>query len=80
MINKVHRIVFRDSDKILEMIGACSEDDIDTSYVERINPIIRTCLARFIRKGNNLSKIMAMHQKSLDFFQAWYNFIKSHDS
>jgi beta-phosphoglucomutase len=50
------------------------------TYVERINFIIRTCLARFIRKGVNFSKTMIMHQKALDFFQAWYNFIKPHNS
>jgi hypothetical protein len=80
VISTVHRIVFGDPDEILEMLGACSEDYIGTSYVERINLTIRTCLARFIRKGINFSKTMAMHQKSLDFFQAWYNFIKPHDS
>lgn len=80
VISTVHRIVFGDPDEILEMLGACSEDYIGTSYVERINLTIRTCLARFIRKGINFSKTMAMHQKSLDLFQAWYNFIKPHDS
>ncbi|HNW37545.1 MAG TPA: IS1 family transposase, partial [Methanosarcina vacuolata] len=59
---------------------ANSEDYIGTSYVERINLTIRTSLARFIRKGMNFSKTMKMHQKTFDFFQAWYNFIKPHDS
>ncbi|HHV24595.1 MAG TPA: hypothetical protein GXX65_08725 [Methanosarcina sp.] len=48
--------------------------------VERINLTIRTSLARFIRKGIKFSKTMKMHQKTFDFFQAWYNFIKPHDS
>ncbi len=45
-----------------------------------MNPTIRTSLARFIRKGMNFGKDMKMHQKVLDFFQAWHNFIKPHDS
>jgi hypothetical protein len=28
----------------------------------------------------NFSKTLAMHQKSLDLFHAWYNFVKPHDS
>jgi len=80
VVSTVSRIVFGNTDEILEMLGACSEDYIGTSYVERINLTIRTCLARFIRKGINFSKTMTMHQRTLDLFQAWYNFIKPHDS
>lgn len=80
VVSTFSRIVLGDTAEILEMLGACSEDYIGTSYVERINLTIRTCLARFIRKGLNFSKTMAMHQRSLDLFQAWYNFIKPHDS
>ncbi|MDP2215879.1 MAG: IS1 family transposase [Methanolobus sp.] len=80
VVSTVSSIVFGNADEIFEMLGACSEDYIGTSYVERINLTIRTCLARFIRKGVNFSKTMIMHQKALDFFQAWYNFIKPHNS
>ncbi len=80
MVSTVSRIVFGDTDEILEVLGAYSDDYVGTSYVERINLTIRTSLARFIRKGMNFSKMLAMHQKSLDLFQAWYNFIKPHDS
>jgi len=80
VVSTVSRIVFGNTDEILEMLGACSEDYIGTSYVERINLTIRTCLARFIRKGVNFSKTITMHQRTLDLFQAWYNFIKPHDS
>jgi len=80
VISTVNRVVFGDQDEILEMLGACSEDYIGTSYIERINLTIRTSLARFIRRGVNFSKTMKMHQRSLDLFQAGYNFIKPHDS
>jgi IS1 transposase len=62
------------------MLGANSDCYIGTSYVERINLTIRTSLARLIRKGMNFSKIMKMHQRALDLFQAWYNLIKPHKS
>jgi len=80
VVSTVSRIVFGDTDEILEMLGACSEDYVGTSYVERINLTIRTSLARFIRKGMNFSKTLAMHQKAVDLFHAWYNFVKPHDS
>ncbi|MDW5552008.1 hypothetical protein [Methanosarcina sp.] len=61
------------------MLGANSDGWIGTSYV-RINLTIRTSLVRFVRKTMNFSKTGRMHKRALDLFQAWYNFIKSHDS
>jgi len=80
VVETIQRIVFGDPDEIFEMLGANSDGYIGTSYVERINLTIRTSLARFIRKGMNFSKIMKMHTKAFDLFQAWYNFIKPHKS
>lgn len=37
-------------------------------------------LARFIRRGMNCSKDIQMHSRAIDFFQAWYNFVKPHKS
>jgi hypothetical protein len=67
-------------EEIFEMLEADLDDDIGTSYVERINLTITTSLARFIRKGMNFSNTIKMHQKTFDFFQEWYNFIKPYDS
>jgi IS1 family transposase len=80
VVETIHRIVYGNPEEILEMLGANSDSFIGTSYVERINLTIRTSLARFIRKGMNFSKIMKMHQKAFDLFQAWYNFIKPYKS
>ena len=80
VVETIQRIIFGDPDEIFEMLGANSDGYIGTSYVERINLTIRTSLARFIRKGMNFSKIMKMHQKAFDLFQAWYNLIKPHKS
>ena len=74
------RVVFGDVDEILRLFGADSGGCINTAYIERINLTIRNSLARFIRKGMNFSKSALMHSRALDFFQAWYNFVKPHKS
>lgn len=80
VVEAVQRIIFGKKEEVEEMLGIDEDDYIGTSYVERINLTIRNSLARFIRKEINFSKKMRMHQKALDFFQAWYNFVKTHDS
>jgi hypothetical protein len=50
------------------------------AYIERLNLTIRNSLARFVRRTMNCSKILKGHSHALDFFQAWYNFIKPHKS
>ncbi|RPJ74019.1 MAG: hypothetical protein EHM20_11300 [Alphaproteobacteria bacterium] len=52
------------------MLGANSDGYIGTSYVKRISLMIRTSLARFIRKRMNFSKTMKMHKKAFDLFKA----------
>jgi hypothetical protein len=74
------RVVFGDAEEILRLFGADSGGCINTSYIERINLTIRNSLARFIRKGMNFSKSARMHSRAIDFFQAWYNFVKPHKS
>ena len=80
VVETIQRVIFGDSEEIFEMLGANSDSYIGTSYVERINLTIRTSLVRFVRKTMNFSKTMKMHTKAFDLFQAWYNFIKPHDS
>ena len=80
VVETIQHIIIGDSEEIFEMLGMDSYDYIGTSYVKRINLIIRTSLARFVRKGMNFNKTINMHRKAFDFFQAWYNFIKPHDS
>jgi len=48
--------------------------------LEWLNLTIRNSLARFIRKGMNFSKSARMHSRAIDFFQAWYNFVKPQKS
>ena len=54
--------------------------EINTAYIERLNLKIRNSLAQYVRKSMNCSKILGRHTHALDFFQAWYNFVKSHKS
>ncbi len=80
VVEELQRVVFGDVDEILRLFGADSGGCINTSYIERINLTIRNSLARFIRKGMNYSKSAMMHSRAIDFFQAWYNFVKPHKS
>ena len=80
VVETIRSIIFGDPEEIFEMLGANSDGYIGTSYVERINLTIRTSLVRFVRKTMNFSKKMKMHTEAFDLFQAWYNFIKPHDS
>jgi len=64
----------------IEVIGYWYCGKINTAYIERFNLTIRNSLARFIRRGMNCSKDLKMHSEAIDFFQAWYNFVKPHHS
>ncbi|MBC2708751.1 MAG: hypothetical protein HF977_13740 [ANME-2 cluster archaeon] len=80
VVEELRRVVFGDADEIIRLFGADSGGCINTAYIERINLTIRNSLARFIRKGMNFSKNALMHSRAIDFFQAWYNFVKPHKS
>ncbi len=80
IVEIVEEIVFGEPEEVLHLLGADSGGRINTSYVERLNLSIRNSLARFIRRGMNCSKNIDIHSKAIDFFQAWYNFVKSHKS
>ena len=80
VVGKVKRVIYGTRKKVLDTLGIDSEESIGTSYVERMNLTVRNSLARFIRKGMNFSKSQEMHTSTLNFFQAWYNFVKIHRS
>jgi len=80
IVEIVEEIVFGEPEEVLRLLGADSGGRINTSYVERLNLSIRNSLARFIRRGMNCSKDLGIHTKAIDFFQAWYNFVKPHKS
>jgi len=75
-----HRIVYGNPEEILEQLVPNSEGHIHTAYAERINLTFRNHLARFIRETMNFSKERENHSNAVDMFQAWYNFVKPHDS
>jgi hypothetical protein len=74
------RVVYGDPREVLELLCPNSEGHVHTAYVERMNLTFRNHLARFIRETMNFSKDMKIHSGVVDFFQAWYNFVKPHDS
>ena len=80
VVEIVEEIVFGEPEEVLRLLGADSGGRINTSYVERLNLSIRNSLARFIRRGMNCSKDLEIHSIAIDFFQAWYNFVKPHKS
>jgi IS1 family transposase len=80
VVEVVQRVVFGDPGEVLRLLGADTGGKINTAYIERFNLTIRNSLARFIRKGLNCSKDLQMHSHVIDFFQAWYNFVKPHQS
>ena len=74
------RVVYGDPKEVFELLCQMSKGHIHTAYVERMNLTFRNHLARFIRKTMNFSKDKKIHVGAVDFFQAWYNFVKPHDS
>jgi len=80
IIEVVQRVVFGEPEDVLRSLGADAGGKINTAYIERFNLTIRNSLARFIRRGMNSSKDLEMHTHVIDFFQAWYNFVKPHNS
>jgi hypothetical protein len=80
LIEVVKRVVFGSKEEVLKRLGVDSEHRIHTAFIERLNLTIRNSMARFIRKTMNYSKKSENHSNAMDFFQAWYNFAKPHDS
>jgi len=80
LVEVLQRIVYGDPIEIMQLLGVDSGGKINTAYIERLNLTIRNSLARFVGKSMNCSKILGRHPHALDFFQAWYNFVKLHKS
>jgi len=80
VVEVVQRVVFGDPEEVMHLLGADQEGTINTAYVERLNLTFRNSLARFIRRTMNFSKEIRMHAHAIDFFQAWYNLVKPHQS
>ena len=80
VVEVLRRVVFGDPDEVMESLGVDSGGKINTAYIERLNLTIRNSLARFVRRGMNCSKDLKIHSHAIDFFQAWYNLVKPHQS
>jgi IS1 family transposase len=80
VIRVERHIVFGAPLEVLDRLQRSGNGNIHTAYIERFNGTIRGCLARFVRKTLNFSKQLVMHTDSIDIFQAWYNFVRPHQS
>ena len=80
VVSLFQRVVYGNPKEVLELLCPNSKGHIHTAYVERMNLTFRNHLARFIRETMNFSRDRQYHSDAVDFFQAWYNFVKPHDS
>ncbi len=80
VVEVVEEIVFGEPEEVLRLPGTDCDGRINTSYVEKHNLSIRNSMARFIRRGMNCGIDPNIHSRAIDFFQARYNFVKSHKS
>lgn len=80
IVEVILQVAYGDIEEVMQLLGADSGGKINTSYIERLNLTIRNSLACFMRKSMNCSKILGRHTHAMDFFQAWYNFVKPHKS
>lgn len=51
---------------------------INTSYIERNNLTLRLHISRLVRKTLAFSKELTNLTTHINFYQAWYNFVKPH--
>jgi IS1 family transposase len=62
------------------VFGVPDMDEASTSFVERTNLSVRTCLRRFVRRGTGHSKSLAHHEAMVAVFVAWFNFCRIHET
>jgi hypothetical protein len=75
-----HRVIYGNYEEVIQLICPNKKDHVHTSYIERLNLTFRNSCARLIRETMNFSKDEHAHSDAIDFIQAWYNFIKPHES
>jgi transposase-like protein/IS1 family transposase len=60
--------------------GRPDADKVSTSYIERFNLGVRTCLRRYTRLSLGFSKSLKHLQAAVNIFMAWYNLCRIHGS
>lgn len=75
VIEVKRKVVFGDLEKIEEILNG---KKINTSYVERNNLTMRQHVSRLVRKTLAFSKELRYLTAHLDFYQAWFIFVKPH--
>ena len=72
------KIVFGDAERITKRLDDSPSKTINTSYVERVNGILRQMDAHLRRKSNTFAKSFRYLKAKLYLVVAYYNFGRSH--
>jgi IS1 family transposase len=62
------------------VFGNPNMDEISTSFIERGNLSVRTCLRRFVRRGTGHSKTVRHHSAMVAIFVMWFNYCRIHET
>jgi IS1 family transposase len=62
------------------VFGVPDLDEASTSFIQRTNLSVRTCLRRFVRRGTGHSKTVRHHAAMVAIFVAWFNFCRIHET
>jgi hypothetical protein len=74
------KAVFGSMEEITRRLREIGGRKVNTSYVERNNLGLRTCVSRLVRRSLNFSKDERLLDAHLSLFQGYYNFVKPHKS
>lgn len=72
------KIVFGDMARIMERLNDSPSRTINTSFVERLNGILRQMDAHLKRKALTFAKVIRWFKAKLALVAAYYNFCRSH--
>jgi hypothetical protein len=76
---KVERkVVYVTEEEITARLEEIGGRKVNTSYVERNNLTLRSCISRLVRKSLNFSKDERLLDAHLSLFQGYFNFVKTH--
>ena len=78
VINVEKRIVYGDAERIAERLENSPSKTINTSYVERMNGILRQLDAHLRRKSLTFAKSLRYLKAKLNLTVAIYNFVRPH--
>lgn len=78
VVKVYRRAVFGTEEEIAARLDEIGARKVNTSYVERNNLTLRTCISRLVRRSLNFSKEERLLDAHLSLFQGYFNFVKTH--